>query len=429
MAGQRISVGQEPVVGAPVAGQAVPSSRRFSALRNRNFALLWFGLIVSNSGSWMQIVAQGWLVYDLWQSPFYLGLVSFSRAVSMIVLPPMGGVVADRVPRLKLLKLTQSLSFLLALLLAVLVSAQVVQVWHIILITFLSGVVSAFDQPTRQALLPDLVRREDLTNAIALNSAAWQGAGFFGPALAGLTVALIGLAGAFYANALSYLAVVLALFLMRGVPERSGNRVPRGLFDDLREGLRYVRATEVVLVLLLLSAVTSIFGKSYQQLMPVFARDTLRVGESGLGFLMSAPGAGTLVAASLVAALGDVRRKGLIFFGAMVVFSACIITFSFSRSLPIALVLLFLSGVSATTFSIMLTTMLQLRVPRDMRGRVLSLVTVTMQGFSPFGALLTGSMATVVGTPPAVALSAIVIVVAVLVALPTAPGIRRFGVA
>jgi MFS family permease len=406
--------------------QAGPQ-RRFAALRNRNFALLWFGLIISNSGSWMQVVAQGWLVYELTGSPFYLGVVGFARAVSMIVLPPMGGVIADRVSRLQFLKVTQVASFLLALLLAILVSTGLVQVWQIIALSFLTGVVSAFDQPTRQALVPDLVRREDLTSAIALNSAAWQGAGLFGPALAGLTVALIGLSGAFYANAISYLAVVVAVFLMRGVPERAGGRPRRGLFDDLFEGLRYVRATQVVLVLLLMAAVTSVFGKSYQQLLPVFAKDTLSVGTSGLGFLMSAPGAGTLVGASLLAWAGDIRRKGVLLYAAMLLFSGFIIAFTFSRSFAASMALLFLSGVAATTFSILLTTMLQLRVPGQMRGRVLSLITVAMQGLSPLGAVMTGAIATATGTPPAVALTAAVIVIAVLVALPLAPGVRRFA--
>src|SRR5579884_515508 len=198
---------------APDGAASPPASRRFSALRSRNFTLLWTGLIISNSGSWMQIVAVGWLVYELTNSPFYLGLVGFARAIPMMVLPPMGGVVADRVPRLKLLKVTQTLSFCLSLTLGLLVSFDVIRIWHILLLTFFAGTVNAFDQPTRQALLPDLVPREDLTNAIALNSSAWQGSALFGPTLAGAMVAWVGIAGAFYADAISFLAVVLALFM------------------------------------------------------------------------------------------------------------------------------------------------------------------------------------------------------------------------
>ncbi|MGH2604871.1 MAG: MFS transporter, partial [Dehalococcoidia bacterium] len=254
MAAGRARVGDDVALVDAATAPAEARPRRFSALRNRNFALLWTGSVISNSGSWMQLVAQGLLVYDLTNSPVALGGVGVARAVPMMFLPPMGGVIADRVPRLKLLKVTQNVSLFLALLFAVLVSAGVVQVWQIVLVSFLSGAVNAFDQPTRQALLPELVRPADMTNAVALNSAAWQGAALFGPTLAGVTVALFGLAAAFYANAASFLAVVIALYLMRGVPERSAGGRRRGLFDDLVEGLRYVRATRLIAPLLLLSA-------------------------------------------------------------------------------------------------------------------------------------------------------------------------------
>lgn len=402
--------------------------RRFSALRNRNFALLWFGLLISNSGSWMQLVAQGILVYDLTRSAAALGLVSFARAVPMMVVTPVGGVVADRVPRLRLLKVTQVTALGLALVLAVLTSAGVVTVWQIALLSLLAGAVNAFDQPTRQALLPDLVRREDLTNAIALNSAAWQGAAMFGPALAGLTTGWIGIAGAFYANAASFLAVVVALFLMRDVPERSA-AVPahRGLLDDLLRGLRYVRATRLVWTLLMLSAVASVFGRSYVQLLPAFAGAVLHVGPRELGLMMSAPGAGTLAGATALGALGDVQRKGPVLIGGMLLFSTTLFLFTLSRSLPVVLVLLFLTGVTSIVFSTMLSSMLQLTVPGHMRGRVMSLLTVTFQGFGPVGALLIGSVADVLGTPQAVALAAVILAMAAASAVATIPDVRRFA--
>lgn len=415
---------------APDVTAATPESgsRRFSALRNRNFALLWIGSVISNSGSWMQIVAQGWLVYQMTDSPVYLGIVGMARALPMMVLPPMGGVVADRVPRLKLLKVTQNLSLLLALLLAVLVSTDLIQIWQIIVLSFLSGAVNAFDQPTRQALLPDLVRPADMTNAIALNSAAWQGAALFGPTLAGATIALFGLAAAFYANAASFLAVVIALYLMRDVPEHSPHRRggKRGFFDDLLEGLNYVRATRLIATLLILSAVTNIFGRSFQQLLPVFARDVLGVGESGLGLLMAAPGAGTLVGAIAIGAMGDIRRKGVVLFVTMLLFGALLVLFCVSRSFLLSLVLLTLAGAMIITFSSMLMTMLQLSAPGAMRGRVMSLVTVTMQGFAPLGALITGAVATAVGTPTAVALSALIVAAAALIASVAAPDVRDY---
>jgi MFS family permease len=376
----------------------------------------------------MQMVAQGLLVYDLTHSPFWLGVVGAARAVSMIVLPPMGGVLADRLPRLKLLKITQSLSLLVQIVLATLVGLGVVQVWQIIALAFLSGAVNAFDQPTRQALLPDLVKREDLTNAIALNSAVWQGSALIGPSLAGLVITGFSLAAAFYLNALTFSAVLIALFLMKGVPEYSGGpRRTRGLLDDLREGLRYAGKTRLVLTLLVMAAITSIFGRSYQHLLPVFAREVLGRGATGLGLMMSAPGAGTLVGAMLLGALGDVRRKGLVFFAGIFALSVLLIGFTLSRSFVLTLAILFLVGVAAIIFSTMMATMLQLTAPAQMRGRVMSLVTVAMQGFNPIGAMLVGALATAIGTPAAVALAASVVSVAALLAMIRAPDVRDFG--
>ncbi|MBM3141024.1 MAG: MFS transporter, partial [Chloroflexi bacterium] len=406
--------------------EAPSGARRFAALRNRNFALLWGGSVVSNAGSWMQIVAQGWLVYLLTGSPLTLGVVGLARAVPMIVLPLFGGTLADRVPRLKLLKVTQTVSFLLALALAALVAADVVEVWHIVLFGVLSGAVHAFDQPTRQALLPDIVRREELTSAIAMNSAAWQGSAMVGPALAGVTIAAFGIAAAFFINAFSYLAVIVALFLMRGVPERTQRSGKSGMLEDLVRGLRYVGATRLVLTLILLSAVANIFGRSYQQLLPVFAGDLLDTDSVGLGFMTSAPGVGTVLAAVGLAALGDVGRKGVVLFVSMLAFSAILIAFTMNRSMPVALALLFAAGITNFAFSTMTMTMLQLYVPGEVRGRVLSLVTITAQGFTPLGAFATGGVAERIGTPEAVGISALVVGVAAVGAAIGVPSVRRF---
>ncbi|HXH23494.1 MAG TPA: MFS transporter [Dehalococcoidia bacterium] len=407
-------------------GREASGGGRLSVLRNRNFSLLWFGQIISNSGAWMQIVAQGWLVYNLTDSPFYLGVVGMARAIPMIVLPPMGGVIADRMPRLKLLKVTQTTMFLNALVLAGLVHTETVQIWQIVLIAFLAGALNSFDQPSRQALLPDLVRREDLAKAVALYSSAWQGASLFGPTLAGITIAAVGLAGAFYANAFGYFGVIAALFLMRGVPERSAEPSGKGLTDDLVAGLRYVRGTRLILALILLSAATNIFGRSYQQLLPVFARDVFDEGSFGLGLMMSAPGAGTLAAAAALAVLADIQRKGVLFLAGMVMFSLTLVVFTLNREFLPGIGLLFLVGVTSILFSSMMTTMLQLRAAPEMRGRVMSLVTVTMQGLAPLGGLMTGSLATAIGTPEAVALSAAVVALVAALAAAAVPEIRDF---
>ncbi len=263
---------------------------------------------------------------------------------------------------MKLLKVTQSIMLGLALILAALISADAIHIWQIVLISFLSGVVNAFDQPSRQAPIPDLVEREDLAKAVALNSSAWQGASLFGPTLAGLTVATVGIAGAFYANAVSFLAVVVALFMMVGVPERSARPSGKGLTDDLFAGLRYVRATRLIFSLILLSAVVSIFGRSYAQFLPAVA-DVFSEGSVGLGLLYTAPGAGTLVGAFGLAAIADISRKGIVFLVAMVLFGITLILFTLSTNFWVAMVLLFFSGVASLIFSSLMTTMLRLPPP------------------------------------------------------------------
>ena len=406
-----------------------PRGRRVSALHHRNFALFWFASIFSNSGSWMQNIAQGWLVYNLTNSPFLLGVVAFARAIPLLVLPLVGGVVADRVPRLKLLKITQMASLVLALVFGVLVTTHLITVWQIISLSFLSGVVSSFDQPTQQALLPDLVPREDLAGAIALNSSTWQGAALFGPTLAGIIVAFVSLAAAFYANAASYLAVIVALYLIRGVPERSSGRSTAGVMEDLREGFRYVGKTRLVATLLCLAAVSSIFARPYQQMLPVFARDLLHVGPTGLGFMASAPGAGALLGAAFIATAKTIDRKGRIMFGAMFVLAASLLFFAWSTHFVLSIAALFVTGLTSILFTTMLNTMLQLEAPAQMRGRILSLMTITMQGLNPLGAVLAGAAATAIGTPAAIGAGAVIVAIAGLSATLGARNVRDFSTA
>jgi MFS family permease len=409
---------------------AEPPSRRpgrLDVLRHRNFALFWLASITSNSGTWMQLVAQGWLVYNLTNSTIYLGLVGFAKAVPVLLLPPFGGVVADRVPRLKLLKVTQTISLVLAAILGLLVSTHLVQVWQIILLSFLGGTVNAFDQPTQQALVPDLLSRDDLPSGIALNSVTWQGAALFGPSLAGVTVAMIGLAGAFYANAASYLAVVIALFLMRGVPERAANSRPRSVFGDLSDGLRYAGATRIVSAMLLLAVIANLFGRSYQQLLPVFARDILHVGAGGLGLLTAAPGLGALIGATFIAGTArNLERKGRVLLSGLIAFSVAVILLALSRNFALSLLALAFGGLAFILFSTMMTTIMQLTVPGQMRGRVMSLQMVAMQGPGQIGALLIGLAATFVGTPRAVGIGAALVAVAALAATAFVPEIRRY---
>jgi predicted MFS family arabinose efflux permease len=215
--------------------------------------------------------------------------------------------------------------------------------------------------------------------------------------------------------------------MMTGVPERAAGKVERRLLDDLKAGLRYASATEVIFMLLIISTVTSIFGRSYVQLLPAFAKDVLNEGSGGLGLMMSAPGAGTLAGAALLGAMGDVQRKGYVLLGGMVLFSATLVAFTLSRSFTLTLGLLFLTGLTSIIFSTMMTSMLQITAPAHMRGRVMALLTVTLQGFAPLGALLTGALAIFTGTPFAIAISAVVVALAALVAYLRAPTVRDYA--
>ena len=291
---------------------AVPERKgRFAALQSRNFTLLWLGLIVSNAGTWMQNVANGWLVLQLTNSPLWLGLLGLSFALPMMVLPLVGGAVVDRVHRIKLLYITQTASMLVAFALAILTWLNLVTVWHIFAASFLGAALLAFDNPARQALLPELVPPGDLLNALSLNSATYNGAALIGPALAGALLVPLGAGTLFFLNGVSFLAVIFALMGMKDVRAHSGGK-PGSLRSSMGAGLTYAWSNRLVFVLLLLSALAAFFGRSYQTLLPIFARDIWQTGPEGYGALLSAGGAGALVGAFGLAAVSNLKRRALV---------------------------------------------------------------------------------------------------------------------
>ena len=306
--------------------------RRFAALQHRNFTLLWTGLIVSNAGTWMQNVAQGWLVLQLKNSPLWLGLLGLSFALPMILLPFFGGVVVDRINRVKLLFITQTGMMLTAFILAVLTWMHVVSVYHILAASFIGAVFLAFDNPARQALVPDLVPKEDLLNALSLNSATYTGAALIGPAIAGALLGIIGAGSLFFINGLSFLAVIFALASMRNVRTHSGGK-NASLRKSALAGLSYAWKSRFILALLALSTVTALFGRSYLNLLPIFARDIWRAGAGGYGLLLASSGGGALLGAFTLAAFSDIKRPGMVMIISGLVFSASIILFAESSSL------------------------------------------------------------------------------------------------
>jgi MFS family permease len=388
-----------PVQGRPIASTEITAPRQgmFAALAFRDYRLLWWGLVVSNIGTWMQMVAQGYLVYSLTHSPFALGLVGFVRAVPVFTFSLFAGVVADRVDRRILLIVTQTLAAIFALVLAVLTSTGVVTVWMILILAFLSASVASFDNPTRQALVPDIVGKEYIANAVALNSAAFNGTGILDPSLAGVALGIVGTAACFYINAASFLAVIVALILMASVPNRTMRK--QTMLQNLREGFGYVRGNRVVASLLILIGAVGFLGRPYTQLMPAVQRDVLHVGATGLGILMAFSGIGALGGALAIAALSTFRHRGLLLMISVGAFGVAIIAFALSRSFPLSLGLLTVVGCSGTMSMSLTNMIIQLRVPGDLRGRVMSMYTMIAMGMMPLGSMALGTIANFVGVP------------------------------
>ncbi len=374
-------------------------SATFASLRHRNFRLFWTGQLVSLVGTWMQAVAQGWLVLTLTNSAFLLGLVSAIGSIPVLFLSLPGGVAADRMDKRSLLIATQATAMVLALVLAALTHFKAVQVWHIVVLAALAGSVFAFDAPSRQAFIVEMVGKEDLLNAIALNSAIFNAARIMGPALAGVLIGVIGMAGCFLLNGVSFLAVIVGLALIRSEYVAAPGRL--SAWQDIRLGLEYVSSNRDVLLLEVIVASFSIFGMPYAVLMPIFARDVLEVGSRGLGFLMTATGVGALAGALSLASFGKSRGRGRLVFVAGAVFAALLAAFSLSRNFTLSLVLLALLGWAMVSQVATINTILQSIVPDNLRGRVMSVHTLVFMGMTPFGSFIAGSIAQRWGAPAA----------------------------
>ncbi len=409
------AIGAAPAISAPRQGM-------FASLAFRDYRLLWWGLIVSNIGTWMQMVAQGYLVYQLTNSPFALGLVGFVRAIPVFTFSLFAGVVADRVDRRRLLIVTQSLAAVFALILGILASTGVVTVWMILVLAFASASVASFDNPTRQALVPDIVGKDYIANAVALNSAAFNGTGILGPSLAGVALGIVGTAACFYINAVSFLAVIIALWFMSSIPNRTMRK--QTMLQNLREGFAYVREHRLVASSLILIASVSFLGRPYTQLMPAIQRDVLHVGATGLGLLMAFSGIGALGGALAIAALSTYAHRGLLLMISIASFGAALIAFAFSRSFPLSLGLLVVVG-CAGTMSMSLTNMIiQLRVPGELRGRVMSMYTMIAMGMMPLGSMALGTIASFTGVPETIVIGGIGCIVALILVNLWVPTLR-----
>jgi MFS family permease len=375
------------------------------ALRHRNFQLFFSGQLVSLTGTWMQNVAQAWLVYRMTKSALLLGSVGFASQIPVFIFAPIGGITADRMNRRHLVIATQTAAMILAGVLAWLTLSGRVKVWHIFLLAALLGVVSAFDIPGRQSFLVDMVGKEDLMNAIALNSSMFNGARFIGPAVAGILVAKIGEGWCFAANSISYIAVIIGLLLMRvqSHPRISGHSP----IEDIIEGFRWVNQTKIIRSLLLLLGLVSLVGMPYTVLMPIFADTILHGGPRGLGILMSATGVGALFGALTLAAKTGVKGLGRLVAIACAGFGVSLVGFAFSTSFWLSALLLLPTGYSMMLQMASSNTLIQTMVPDHMRGRVMALYSMMFMGMAPFGAFFGGALAHRLGAPITVAVGGV----------------------
>jgi len=437
--------------------------RTFDSLRFRDYRLLWLGQGGTSMGQWMDQVARSWLIYRLTGSPLQLGTVSAMRAVPLLLFGVVAGVVADRYGRKAQLIISQVTNVIINLILATLVLTGRIQPWHIYVTAFFAGTVQAFQQPARQSLISDLVGKQHLANAVALNSAIFNLTRSVGPAVAGALIALVGVDGSYYAQAVLYAWATVWTIQMQvpGEPgllelvrlrryaapeigqtvahptllaesdparkDRRGQQANFSFFGSMREGFQYVLTNHLILSLMCLSLAPVLLGMPYTSLMPIFALDVLKVGSVGQGLLLTSAGVGALIGALGIASLGSFRRKGMLLLAGASMFGLSLVAFSCSTWMPLSMAFLFIAGLSNTSYTAQAQTIIQTLAPDQMRGRVLSIYMLS-RGLMPLGSLLAGALASWLGGPSAVMLmGASCTVVALGVAIKT-PQIREWDI-
>lgn len=422
----------------------LPKITTFYSLRSRNYLWFWLAMLSSFAGLQMNVVARGWLVWELTKSPFKIGLVSFAFGVPLLLFSVFGGAIADRVAKRNLLQGTQGFQAIVTLAIAILVSAGVIQFWHLVASAVCTGLFFAFDGPTRQALIPELVSRRELLNAIALNSSGMNLTRVLAPTLAGVLLVIIGMDGVFYIVVGCYVAAVAALSMISptkrptesiGEPDFDPPRASaagqshsvafvRSVWADSVEGLRYIRHSSLIMSLLALAFVPLIFGLPYGNLLPTFADEVLHVGEFGFSMLLTVSGAGALIASLSIASLSDFRRKGMLLLLLALVFGVTLVGFGLSHSYALSLGILVAVGAGSTGYMTLNTTLLQTHVPQRMTGRVMSIYMMTF-ALTPLGTLPIGALAEEIGVTTAVAAGGVIVILFILAMLFLRPALRR----
>jgi MFS family permease len=386
----------------PVVDERIRFPAPVRALRNRNFRLFWSGNFLSNIGSWMENVARGWLVLLLTNSPFWLGFVGFAGSIPFLFFTLFGGVFADRLDKRRLLLVTQTTMMILAFVLATLAWFKVITVWEVALIACLNGITMSMNAPSYQAMVPRLVESEDLTNAIALNSAQFNMSRILGPTLGGYAMAVFGVAGNFFLNGFSFLGVIWALTRIRYPEEIRSHH--ESVWQSLRAGFAYLHSERQMRVIVCMTAVVSFLGIPFLTFIPFFAKVQLKVGASGLGWLMACSGLGAVLGAMTVAVMGVIRRRGQVLTVCGILFFSAIIGFCYSHSFALSACLAFVEGFNGILMISCFNVSLQHLSSDEMRGRMMSIYATSFLGLPPLGSLLAGILSRRIPTGHALAI-------------------------
>lgn len=408
------AIAQEETLAPQIAPTTIAMPAVIRALRNRDFRLFWGGNFLSNVGTWMENVAQSWLVLSLapTNSAFWLGVIGFASTAPMLMFSLLGGVMADRVNRRKLMMATQTSLMLIAFILWALTALDRINIPLIVLIAFANGLVMSLNSPAYQSLVPQLVPREDLTNAIALNSAQFNMSRVLGPTLGGFAMAIFGVAGNFLLNAVSFVAVLFALSRITYPPVYPPEDT--GIWETLADGFRYLFSRREMLLLIVLVAIASIFGFPYVIFVPLFAKNILHVSETGFGLLMAAQGGGAFLGAATIAYMKNIQCRGRFVVTWAVVFYIGVIAFTFSRNRILSAVLLAIIGYAMVLTVATVNALLQHLSIDKMRGRIMSMYATAFLGFAPIGSILAGSLAETFTAPHAIAAMSLVALLATL---------------
>ncbi len=394
------------------------------ALAHRNFRLFFIGQGISLVGTWLQNVGEGWLILTLTNSPFYVGLTAALSSLGVLLFSLYAGVIADRVDKRRVIILMQVAFMIEAFTVSILVWTGVIAVWQVLILATILGIASAFDIPMRQSFIVEMVGKDDLMNAIALNSSLFNAARVIGPAIAGILIGAVGIAACYFFNGLSYVAVITGLLMMR-LPNNPRPAKSTSAWTGFREVLAYLRGDRRLRVLMILTAIISVFGFPYIAMMPVFARHVLHRGAGGYGALTSSIGIGAVIGALGIAlASARIRRRGRLMLVGGTAFGLLLIVFSTSRSLALSMVLLALTGCAMIVNNSITNTMLQMGAPDHLRGRIMGFYSFVFVGMAPFGAFLFGAVAEHAGVPTTLAAGGAIVTLAVATAGWLVPELR-----